>query len=573
MQRYSSLVLTQTLLALLLSQSFYSQECLIGNDFTFTFNSSSAAQQYIQRTAKQVTNQKLMATFGTLIKTLGSGSFGDVKQYKTSQGKDIAVKLIKKDPNLGTYDYKLLFLEVNANACLYNYLREDEAVKSPPELAVMNGVFYDSNFRNYSFVFNYYSSDLGKYHKKYLKKRYNEYSAQDQKVLVMIMYKLAQQIGYMHDKGFVHRDLKLENILMEGSVPILADFGMSSPQLKAFYDQVGTPYYMDPILVSKSQGSSKSDIYSLGIIYYLLLNGYSSFQTLDNMVVQGGFTGNHALYRPRVAMLKFPTGFTELADMVSLTPASRPNMNSVITYLKGKLQEFEEQQKPVFLKEMNQNNQMQYQRAKTPVDYYNTPAQNRKTPAQNYTPVQQKYTPAQRGNTPVDINNTPVNYRHTPVQNEKPKAQAIQGTMNADELYFMEEMRKKQAQIKEMEQKAYAQNKYQSPTPAQRQTPIHQMGMKNHQAAAQYQMVNQNGMGQKPPLKGMIHPGLYNENPPQLNLNPDRLNHVQRAQEPDFHFQPTEGLDKPITMFAAIRNEAQRNREKNTKQNLNLFYI
>lgn len=86
----------------------------------------------------------------------------------------------------------------------------------------------------------------------------------------------------MHSQLIVHRDLKLENILVSdrGRVKIIDfGFGIRTPtdvNLKIF---CGTSAYMSPEIVRKSEYNGfKADIWSLGVVLYVLLTGKFPFK-------------------------------------------------------------------------------------------------------------------------------------------------------------------------------------------------------------------------------------------------------------------------------------------------------
>mmetsp|Transcript_5873 Transcript_5873/g.12356 ORF Transcript_5873/g.12356 Transcript_5873/m.12356 type:complete len:613 (+) Transcript_5873:155-1993(+) len=108
------------------------------------------------------------------------------------------------------------------------------------------------------------------------KGNYSERSASD---LIRVMLEV---IDFMHKKGLVHRDLKPENFLLDGpgddATLKATDFGLSA-YLNAdewSTDQVGTPVYVAPeVLLGKY--NQKCDIWSLGVILYILLCGRPPF--------------------------------------------------------------------------------------------------------------------------------------------------------------------------------------------------------------------------------------------------------------------------------------------------------
>ena len=81
---------------------------------------------------------------------------------------------------------------------------------------------------------------------------------------------------YLHKNGIIHRDLKPANILIKQGVCKLSDFGFAK---SLNHDEtimksiVGTPLYMSPQILKKAKYTNKSDLWSIGLIYYEMLHG------------------------------------------------------------------------------------------------------------------------------------------------------------------------------------------------------------------------------------------------------------------------------------------------------------
>lgn len=108
-----------------------------------------------------------------------------------------------------------------------------------------------------------------------------------------IIKQVTLALYFMHNKGIIHRDLKPENVMLrhmpsksgKRSKPFIKiiDFGMSkalSPGRNA-QSCLGTPGYMAPEVLEHKDYTSAVDMYSLGVVSYILLAGYMPLQTAE----------------------------------------------------------------------------------------------------------------------------------------------------------------------------------------------------------------------------------------------------------------------------------------------------
>lgn len=112
-----------------------------------------------------------------------------------------------------------------------------------------------------------------------------------------IILQLIQGVRYLHSFGIVHRDLKLENIMMSDSSdtaqPKIVDFGLSKmlqPNDTAT-EPFGTMGYIAPEVLLQKPYSFSCDVWSIGCIFYALLSGSlpfdsSSIREVKRMTVQ-----------------------------------------------------------------------------------------------------------------------------------------------------------------------------------------------------------------------------------------------------------------------------------------------
>lgn len=98
----------------------------------------------------------------------------------------------------------------------------------------------------------------------------------------LLIKQILEAVGFMHDKGVVHRDLKPENLLFcspaEDAKIMISDFGLSKTEESgAMATACGTPGYVAPEVLAQQPYGKEVDIWSIGVITYILLCGYPPF--------------------------------------------------------------------------------------------------------------------------------------------------------------------------------------------------------------------------------------------------------------------------------------------------------
>ena len=193
---------------------------------------------------------------------LGNGSFGKVRLYRNKANKNslYAIKTLKKE-GIPSNEFKQIKSEVEILSELDH-----------PNIVKYFGTFEDDYYIH--IVMDYLKGD-----DLYKIISVKEYTGFDEKDMSIIIYHLLKALIFIHSKNIIHRDIKPENILFSNKKDFsslkLIDFGLATNSLK---DQksVGTPYYMSPEII-KGNFSTKTDIWSVGVLIHLMLTGKFPF--------------------------------------------------------------------------------------------------------------------------------------------------------------------------------------------------------------------------------------------------------------------------------------------------------
>lgn len=205
-------------------------------------------------------------------RTLGEGNFGKVKFAKNVEtGQGFAVKILEKKRILDLKIHEQIKREIGTLKLLKhpNVVRLYEVVASKTKIymvleLVTGGELFDRIEH---------------------KRRFPEDEGRK------LFQQLIDAVSYCHDKGVFHRDLKPENVLVDAKGNIkISDFGLSAlPQHfrddGLLHTTCGSPHYVAPeVLDNRGYDGSTSDLWSCGVILYVVLTGYLPFDD-NNLAV------------------------------------------------------------------------------------------------------------------------------------------------------------------------------------------------------------------------------------------------------------------------------------------------
>jgi len=106
-----------------------------------------------------------------------------------------------------------------------------------------------------------------------------------------VMHQICAAVKHLHNLSIAHRDLKPENLLLtnnEDPVIKLTDFGFAKEVNSGLVTPCYTPYYVAPEVLGSVKYDISCDIWSLGVIMYILCCGYPPFYSTHGQPISPG---------------------------------------------------------------------------------------------------------------------------------------------------------------------------------------------------------------------------------------------------------------------------------------------
>lgn len=162
--------------------------------------------------------------------------------------------------------------------------------------------------------------------------------------LLQFCRQLASALDFCHSLGVYHGDVKPENVFVyswetdsEGrAIPIvkLGDFGSSKllNSKESPYQSSGTPHYMSPEVIQGKEASFKADVWSLGVIMYIMLSGTFPFDGKSTKELKSCILRKQIKFQSECWGKVSPLGLDLLTKMFERSPKNRISAEEVLEH-------------------------------------------------------------------------------------------------------------------------------------------------------------------------------------------------------------------------------------------------
>lgn len=225
----------------------------------------------IEKDLRLIAFEEVLGQKYKILKKLGAGGFAEVYLGEHTQlGRKVAIKILHQNYSM-------------EEAMVERFRRESKAAAKLSHPNIID--IYDVGEGNgiYYFVMKYVEGET-------LSRKMNREKRIAPQEAVHIIKQLADALAYAHANDVIHRDLKPANVMLDLSgKPVLMDFGIARVQFEGNLTKtgtlMGTPHYLPPEQPLGKPVDGRSDIYSLGILFYEMLAGRPPFHDENSVAL------------------------------------------------------------------------------------------------------------------------------------------------------------------------------------------------------------------------------------------------------------------------------------------------
>lgn len=276
-----------------------------------------ATLEKIQSPTTDSTIQRNIRTDYDFGKILGHGQFGTVREaVKKETGVTFAVKTINKKRVEGNLHLLKREAEILLTLDHPNLIKAFESYEDDRSLHIVTELCTGGELLD----------------------RITEKSRYKEKGAAKVMRQILAAVNHLHLNGICHRDLKPENFLFvsreKGASLKLVDFGLASKFANQLGTEmksvVGTPYYLAPELLNRGRYGPLCDMWSIGVIMYMLLSGTLPFEGSSAKEVYKNVQTNAPKFSKRFWRNISDEAKSLLTSLLSKVPTNRPTASQAL---------------------------------------------------------------------------------------------------------------------------------------------------------------------------------------------------------------------------------------------------